>query len=94
LSAARAAALVDRFAATGIDPKLMSAIGFGEFHPVADNATEEGRRKNRRVVVAVAKYETVASGGPVADDVVMREEALPTRTLRRVTRLPGAIGIL
>lgn len=93
LSAARAAALVDRFATAGLNPELMSAIGFGEFHPIAQNTSEQGRRKNRRVVVAVAKHETVGSTGPVAK-AAAREEVLPAQTLRRVTTLPGAIGIL
>jgi len=32
-----------------IDPNKISATGYGEFRPVADNATPEGRAKNRRV---------------------------------------------
>jgi chemotaxis protein MotB len=31
----------------------MSAIGYGEFKPVADNTTDEGRQKNRRIVLVV-----------------------------------------
>jgi chemotaxis protein MotB len=93
LSAARAAALVDRFTDSGIDPTVMSAIGFGEFHPIADNASEQGRRKNRRVVVAIAKHATVAAGGPVAD-VNPGAESLSLQTLRRVTKLPDPLGIL
>jgi chemotaxis protein MotB len=93
LSAARAAALVDRFTSAGIDPQVMSAIGFGEFHPVAVNDNAEGRRKNRRVVVAIAKHESVAAGGPAAG-ANSRSDSLPPQTLRRVTKLPGAIGIL
>jgi len=93
LSAARAAALVDRFTGAGIDPQVMSAIGFGEFHPVAINDDAQGRRKNRRVVVAIAKHESVAAGGPVGRANV-RAESLPPQTLRRVTKLPEAIGIL
>lgn len=43
--------LVDRF---NIDPSRLSAAGFGEERPIADNATDAGRRENRRVVAVVA----------------------------------------
>ena len=39
----------------GIDPKRLSSEGHGDAHPVADNATEEGRQKNRRVSMRVTK---------------------------------------
>jgi len=32
-----------------VDPDKISATGYGEFRPLADNATPEGRAKNRRV---------------------------------------------
>lgn len=54
LSIARAATvaqfLLDRAA---IDPKRVSTMGFGEYRPIADNHTETGRRKNRRVEIIV-----------------------------------------
>lgn len=53
LSAARAASVVHLFTRSGVDPKRMTAIGYGEHRPVADNATAQGRAKNRRVVLAV-----------------------------------------
>jgi flagellar motor protein MotB len=34
-------------------PERISAIGYGEYRPIADNSTEEGRQKNRRVDVVV-----------------------------------------
>jgi chemotaxis protein MotB len=37
----------------GIDPKTVSATGYGEYRPVASNATPEGRRENRRVEIVI-----------------------------------------
>jgi len=53
LSAARAANVVHLFSSLGIDPNRMSAIGYGEFKPVASNETETGREKNRRINIIV-----------------------------------------
>ena len=53
LSAARAASVVHLFSDYGIDPARMAAIGYGQFRPVADNLTPEGRSRNRRVVLVV-----------------------------------------
>jgi chemotaxis protein MotB len=53
LSAARAASVVHLLDRYGIQPDRMSAIGYGEYKPVADNSTESGRQKNRRVVLVV-----------------------------------------
>ncbi|HBG76224.1 MAG TPA: flagellar motor protein MotB, partial [Clostridiales bacterium] len=32
-----------------IEPAKFSAVGYSEFHPIADNRTEAGKAKNRRV---------------------------------------------
>lgn len=53
LSAARAASVVHLLDRYGIQPDRMSATGYGEYKPVADNSTEAGRQKNRRVVLVV-----------------------------------------
>lgn len=37
----------------GIDPARLTAAGKGKFNPVADNATEEGRAKNRRTEIVL-----------------------------------------
>jgi len=53
LSAARASSVVEFFQEDGIDPKSLLAVGYGETKPIASNATEEGRAKNRRVEVII-----------------------------------------
>lgn len=55
LSSARASAIVKVLASKGVAPERLSAVGYGEFQPVATNATAEGRAQNRRVAIMVAK---------------------------------------
>lgn len=55
LSTARAAALVRMLTMEGVDPQRLAAVGYGEFQPVARNDTEEGRRRNRRVVLLISR---------------------------------------
>ncbi|MCI5621809.1 MAG: flagellar motor protein MotB [Lachnospiraceae bacterium] len=43
-----------------IDPSFLKSAGRGEYVPVADNSTEEGRARNRRVEIKI--YNTLSSG--------------------------------
>jgi chemotaxis protein MotB len=53
LSAARAINVAKYLQQQGIDPANLSATAFSEFKPVADNATKEGRAKNRRIEISL-----------------------------------------
>jgi chemotaxis protein MotB len=53
LSAARAINVARYLQKQAINPATLSAAGFGEFKPVADNATAEGRAKNRRIEIVL-----------------------------------------
>ncbi len=53
LSGERASSTVAALVARGIDPVRLVGEGYGDQHPVADNATEEGRQQNRRIDVRV-----------------------------------------
>ncbi|HLA36257.1 MAG TPA: flagellar motor protein MotD [Rhodocyclaceae bacterium] len=53
LSGMRASSVVRLFIETGVNPRSLTAIGYGEYRPVADNATVEGKQRNRRVAVLI-----------------------------------------
>jgi outer membrane protein OmpA-like peptidoglycan-associated protein len=54
LSERRATSVASYLGSQGIDPRRMSAVGFGSTQPVATNATEAGRAQNRRVEIQIA----------------------------------------
>ena len=53
LSAARAASVVHVFSERGVASNRLAVVGFGDQHPVASNATAQGRNANRRVTVVI-----------------------------------------
>lgn len=55
LSGARAKSVKAYVVSKGVDGKRIETAGMGAANPVADNASEEGRAKNRRVEVTVTK---------------------------------------
>jgi outer membrane protein OmpA-like peptidoglycan-associated protein len=61
LSRRRAASVQKWLVAHGIDGKRLDSQGFGLTRPIDDNATEDGRRNNRRV-----EFHIVEASGPAA----------------------------
>jgi len=55
LSSDRANNTMNEIAGLGVDRSRLEAEGYGENHPIADNSTPEGRQRNRRIDVRVAK---------------------------------------
>jgi OOP family OmpA-OmpF porin len=53
LSESRAVSVLDYLLAKGLPSNRLSAIGYGESQPIADNNTEEGRAINRRIEFTV-----------------------------------------
>jgi len=53
LGAARATSVLHFLAKQNIDPARMRAVTFADTQPIADNNTEEGRQKNRRVNIVI-----------------------------------------
>jgi chemotaxis protein MotB len=67
LSASRAASVVHEFGRQGVDPRRMAALGYGEFQPLGDNKTDDGRYRNRRVVVILLPASMARHGRSLND---------------------------
>ena len=55
LSMARAYSVLLFMSGQGISAKQLAGMGYGENLPVGDNATSEGRAKNRRIEISLVK---------------------------------------
>ncbi|MBR5495165.1 MAG: OmpA family protein [Psychrobacter sp.] len=71
LSQERAQAMKDYLVAQGADPSKLMIKGMGETDPIADNATDQGRFRNRRIEFVV--YDETAN---VNDGMVISKSAL------------------
>jgi len=49
-----------------VNPKRLAAVGYGEFHPVADNATVAGRAHNRRIELVILGRDLLVPAKPAA----------------------------
>ncbi|OYU95656.1 MAG: hypothetical protein CFE21_10985 [Bacteroidetes bacterium B1(2017)] len=56
LSQNRANSVMNYLVSKGVNPNQLKANGYGETQPISGNDTEEGRKKNRRVMFTVVEY--------------------------------------
>jgi len=66
LSTARATSVVKSMLAGSFRPSRLSAVGYGEYHPIVPNDSEPNRKKNRRVVFFIKNtpYPDAPANGP------------------------------
>ncbi len=67
LSAARAAAVVRIFEQEGVESARLAAVGYADQRPIADNATDEGRARNRRVSIRLETMDGLEPSGAPAN---------------------------
>jgi len=65
LSSARAMTVLQLLVnGAGFDPQRLSVAGYGEYRPVSDNSTPEGRKMNRRVDLVVVQSQPIRVKAP------------------------------
>jgi outer membrane protein OmpA-like peptidoglycan-associated protein len=87
LSEERANNVMDELVKLGIDPERMNARGYGAQNPVADNSTEDGRQKNRRISLRVT--DKPADSGASINAAVVRPVAVRAGAVNR--SVPGSV---
>ena len=81
LSAVRASSVVRLFVDAGVEPARLTAAGYGDQRPVAENFSSEGRSRNRRVTLLIESM-------LVEDDLPPPVPLRRSDTIRAI--LPGA----
>ncbi|WP_375739169.1 flagellar motor protein MotD [Pseudomonas boanensis] len=99
LSTARAASIVRMLAMKGVAAGRLAAVGYGEFQPVADNATAEGRARNRRVVLVISRnldvrrsVSGVGSAHAKVDSALQRAGTQPAPPVAAPVPAEGAVN--
>ncbi|MBS0355125.1 MAG: flagellar motor protein MotD [Proteobacteria bacterium] len=92
LSAVRASSVVRLFVESGVQPARLTAAGYGDQRPVADNGTPDGRARNRRVTILIeSRVAEPEPGKPVkasgVADSILPPTALPPQP---PAAMPGA----
>ena len=98
LSTARATHVLQYMMKQEFDPSQLSAAGYGEYRPVADNGTDDGRRKNRRVDIVLLSEESErnepappAPAMPPAADGSPSVDAITGAPITRITPIPPPV---
>jgi OOP family OmpA-OmpF porin len=100
LSQARADAVLLALQGRGVQIDALTATGFGEANPIADNATEDGREANRRIEFVLQDQPQTAAAaatpspdtGPAAQSDDDSPSVAPTEKTRRPLARPARDG--
>lgn len=76
LSSHRALSVLEYLESQGVGSTRLSAIGYGQYHPVGSNDTQEGKQLNRRVEIVILPrtIKKIEKDGVVNEEQLSKEE--------------------
>lgn len=90
LSTARALAAVHFLTEkVGVDPRRVGAAGYGEYRPIAENSTAEGRARNRRIAITILPDELAAAD---AQSAAKPETVVDSKPPATIPEAPGPVA--
>lgn len=89
LSAVRASSVVRLFIAAGVAASRLTAAGYGDQRPVADNSNAAGRARNRRVTIQIESMAPDVAETPSTSEVLGERKP---EGVRKVEDADGALG--
>lgn len=94
LSIFRATAILRILERLGLNPARMAIEGYGQYYPSASNLTEQGRAKNRKVVVAISKYGLVKDNETLTPTVSLEAVAEKDNSLEQASEPTNNIKVI
>jgi len=89
LSSARASSVVRLFIESGVSPNRLTAAGYADQRPIADNDTEAGRARNRRVTILLESRAPVTEPETGSDSESPETESPPPEPREPGVLAPG-----
>lgn len=89
LSSARASSVVRLFIEAGVNPGRLTAAGYSDQRPIAENINEEGRARNRRVTILIESMFAEPEEPPVPSTPARIREG---ESIRSIMPAPSAEG--
>ncbi len=90
----RASSIVEYLKKKGVDVNLLEITTYGEYNPIANNNTEEGRAKNRRVSISLLSSPQKGGSAKIQGQILDTQSNMPLDSARILLVYLGGLDTL